>query len=286
MDTDRNLLFGVLALQAGLIDAPQFIEACLLWTTRKKEYLGDLLLGRGWIEPADKSHVEYLLERKLRKHGGNAHASLAALPDDIKRSLTALLDDDIQRSLAGGPLPAESQLATIDHVPEQSERYCRLHLHATGGIGRVWLAHDSDLGRDIALKELRRSAPRTPRSGRAFSRKRRSPASSNIPASSRCTNWSAPRWPATVLHHALRQGSHLEHSRARLPRQAFGGSGPCARAAGAAECLRHGLQYRGLCALARGHSPRPQGPERDPGRFRRSRRAGLGFGQAGGPAGR
>ena len=97
-------------MQADLIDAPQFIEACLLWTTRKSEHLADLLLGRGWIEPADKAHVEYLLERKLQKLGGNTHATLAAIPDDIKRSLAALADDGIQRSLAGGPHKAESQL--------------------------------------------------------------------------------------------------------------------------------------------------------------------------------
>ena len=51
------------------------------------------------------------------------------------------------------------------------------------------------------------------------------------------------------------------------------------------ERLRHCLQHRGLCALARSHPPRPQRPERDPGRFRRSRRARLGPGQASGQAG-
>lgn len=36
MDTDRNLLFGVLALQADLINAQQFIDACRTFRTASR----------------------------------------------------------------------------------------------------------------------------------------------------------------------------------------------------------------------------------------------------------
>src|SRR5207253_9835626 len=116
------------------------------------------LRERGWLVPADKNHLDYLLERRIKQHGGNVHASLAAIPEDMKRSLAAIKDDDIQRSLAGESLAAQSQPATMDLVLAPRERYCRLRLHATGGIGRVWLAHDSNLGRNVALKEPRPEA--------------------------------------------------------------------------------------------------------------------------------
>lgn len=135
MDTDRNLLFGVLALQADLIDVSQFVEACTLWTTRKHVPLAQLLLERGWIAPADQAHVDYLLQRKLQKAGEDARASPA-----------------------GAEVPAVTPtlaVSTVDHLSLPHERYTLTHLHATGGIGRVWLARDSQLGRDVALKELR-----------------------------------------------------------------------------------------------------------------------------------
>ena len=69
--TDRNLLFGVLALQADLIEDTQFIEACGAWAARKDVLLADLLVERGWITPADRDDVERLVQRKLKKHGGD-----------------------------------------------------------------------------------------------------------------------------------------------------------------------------------------------------------------------
>jgi len=45
--------------------------------------------------------------------------------------------------------------AAQDPGDERPERYQRLRLHATGGIGQVWLAEDACLGREVALKELK-----------------------------------------------------------------------------------------------------------------------------------
>ncbi len=35
-ETDRNLLFGVLALQADLLDPQQFAEACSAWAGARR----------------------------------------------------------------------------------------------------------------------------------------------------------------------------------------------------------------------------------------------------------
>jgi eukaryotic-like serine/threonine-protein kinase len=156
MDTDRNLLFGVLALQADVIDGDQFVKACTLWTARKDVPLPSLLIELGWITPTDRADVERLLERKLKKYGGDARVGLADIGDHIKRSLASLQDDDIQRSLAELPDPAGLTGAeTVDLVRGSTERYRLTRLHASGGIGRVWVAHDKEFSRDIALKELR-----------------------------------------------------------------------------------------------------------------------------------
>ena len=48
-DTDRNLLFGVLAMQLDLIDARQFADACSAWSLRKQTALAEVLAEHGLV---------------------------------------------------------------------------------------------------------------------------------------------------------------------------------------------------------------------------------------------
>jgi hypothetical protein len=96
---DRNLLFGLLALQNGLIDQGQLMLAFQAWTRDKSKSLADHLETRGELDPDQRAGVEAMVALHLRMHGGDDARSLAAIPAgrSTRESLAALGDPAIER---------------------------------------------------------------------------------------------------------------------------------------------------------------------------------------------
>jgi eukaryotic-like serine/threonine-protein kinase len=60
---DRHLLFGLLALQNGLIDQVQLVAAFQAWTRDKSRSLADQLVARGDLDADARAGLEPPLSR-------------------------------------------------------------------------------------------------------------------------------------------------------------------------------------------------------------------------------
>src|SRR5262249_61493709 len=98
---DRHLLFGLLALQNGLINQVQLVAAFQAWTLDKVRALADLLVDRGDLSRSRRELLDALVEEHLKEHGGDAERSLAAIPAgrSTRESLANLGDPDIRATL-------------------------------------------------------------------------------------------------------------------------------------------------------------------------------------------
>jgi serine/threonine protein kinase/tetratricopeptide (TPR) repeat protein len=172
INVDRNLLFAVIALQDDLIDQTQFADVCAGWAMRLERPLSDLLMERGWITEADRNDVERKLERKLKKNQGDVRATLGSVADiEVREVLQEIKATQVQQSIHA-LAPARGHVLVETLVPRASQRdslrYTLTRLHAEGGLGKIWIAHDTDLNREVALKEIKSSTAPNPEAWRRF----------------------------------------------------------------------------------------------------------------------
>jgi tetratricopeptide (TPR) repeat protein len=74
---DRNLVFGLLALQMEFVSGEQLIDAMNAWMLHKSTPLGQILRERGVLSDRRVALLEELVEEHVNQHGG-AQASLGA----------------------------------------------------------------------------------------------------------------------------------------------------------------------------------------------------------------
>jgi tRNA A-37 threonylcarbamoyl transferase component Bud32 len=152
---DRNLLFGILALQMDFIQRDALVAAMNAWVLDKARPLGQILVEQQALRPEQREVLDKLVAMHLECHQNDPQKSLAALamPAPLREGLCSLADGDLHASLAQVP---GDQPPTVAYVggADGAERYQVLRPHARGGLGEVFVARDQELHREVALKEI------------------------------------------------------------------------------------------------------------------------------------
>ncbi len=149
---EANLLFGILAMQVGLIEQADLLDAFQRWSRDRSRPLAEVLVERGTLTVEDRLTLDNLVRRQVEKHGGSTLKGLASVAPTSTSALLINLsrmgDREIEATLADlangdngnatihdAMTPDRGANATI-HDPPTSDRGGHATVHDPFATGR------------------------------------------------------------------------------------------------------------------------------------------------------
>jgi WD40 repeat protein/serine/threonine protein kinase len=161
MDRDRNLLFGILAVQLRMATPAQLVDVGGAWATDPSRSLPERMVEAQFLSKRDREILETLVEQAVGKYGGNSSGALEAFGGEssVHEAFSGSVSlhengSDIAHLSTERRPPSENSVPSVIGVGEAPGRYVFVREHGRGGMGRILHVSDQYLGRDIALKEL------------------------------------------------------------------------------------------------------------------------------------
>jgi eukaryotic-like serine/threonine-protein kinase len=145
VDTERNLLFGLLALQNGLIDQGALFAAFAAWTRDKGRPLADHLIDLGHLDAPRRAAIEAIAGLHVRALGGDRGKSIAVLAvgRSTRERLCRVGGPDVEATLghvASAQVPTQNDddaertgSYSVGSATSDGQRFRILRPHAKGG---------------------------------------------------------------------------------------------------------------------------------------------------------
>ncbi len=166
-NTSFDLLFGISALETRLIDENELIDAFKDRSIASGRSLAEILFDRGSLDQMQVDLVKRLVAEHVKRGEGDPEQSLRTITrvESTIEQIAQLDDPEVNGALARqGLLPPVERGRQADAGRESDgaygaswieDRFLIIRPHARGGLGQVFVAIDRDLGREVALKQIR-----------------------------------------------------------------------------------------------------------------------------------